>query len=69
MDAATIKAMGLLKANRNRLTKQQFRTLKGQVLSGDIAGAYKGLLKIQTQHKTNRNGGKHYECNHKRNPS
>ena len=31
----------------SKLTKQQYRTLKGQAISGDIAGAVKGLRKIQ----------------------
>lgn len=35
-----------MKAYNSRLTKQQFKTLRGQVLAGDIAGAMKGLRKI-----------------------
>lgn len=49
MDALGIKTMKLLKANRGQLTPQQFRTLKGQVLSGDITGAQKGLQKLLKQ--------------------
>lgn len=40
------QALKLLKANRHRLTLQQFRTLKGQCLAGDVEGAKKGFLKI-----------------------
>lgn len=28
------------------LTKQQYKTLKGQALAGDAAGANKGLMKL-----------------------
>lgn len=42
---------------QSNLTLQQFKTLKGQALSGDIAGAEKGLHKIK--------GGKHFEYNRK----
>lgn len=31
--------------NDNRITKQQYRTYKGQVLAGDIEGCLKGLQK------------------------
>lgn len=40
---ATLK---LIYAHRDRLTKQQILTLKGQVLSGDITGAIKGLARL-----------------------
>lgn len=36
----------LLKGARQRLTPQQYRTLRGQVLAGDSAGALKGLRKL-----------------------
>ena len=36
----------LLKEYKYKLTKQQYRTLKGQVLKGDIEGFRKGLFKI-----------------------
>ncbi len=42
---------------KSDLTPQQFKTLKGQALSGDIVGARKGLYKIK--------GGKHSEYNRK----
>ena len=35
-----------LKKNSEHLTRQQFLTLRGQALSGDIEGANKGLEKI-----------------------
>lgn len=35
-----------LRRNREKMTLQQYRTIKGQVLSGDVAGAYKGIAKI-----------------------
>jgi len=38
--------MKILKSHRDKLTAQQFRTLKGQVLSGNMDGAMKGLQKI-----------------------
>lgn len=39
-------AMKQLKAHREQLTRQQVRTLKGQILAGDIAGAMKGLDRL-----------------------
>ena len=36
----------LIKKHINILTRQQIKTLKGQLNSGDIVGAYKGLNKI-----------------------
>ena len=35
-----------LKACRDRLTTQQYKTLKGQILAGDGDGAMKGLRRI-----------------------
>lgn len=49
MDALIVETMNLLKANRDKLTRQQFRTLKGQVLAGDTTGATKGLQKLLKQ--------------------
>ena len=40
------EAMKQLKAHREQLTRQQVRTIKGQILAGDIAGAMKGLDRI-----------------------
>lgn len=36
----------LLKANSDRLTAQQYRTLKGQVLAGNSKASLKGLHKL-----------------------
>jgi len=35
-----------LKKHKGMLTKKQFKTLKGQALSGNINGAEKGIQKI-----------------------
>jgi hypothetical protein len=42
-----IGAARQLKACRSILTKQQYKTLKGQILAGDSAGAMKGLEKLR----------------------
>lgn len=42
----TNDAFARLKSARGNITKQQYRTLKGQILSGDIDGAMRGLQKI-----------------------
>lgn len=39
-------AMMALKQGRKYMTMQQIRTVKGQILSGNIIGAMKGLDKI-----------------------
>lgn len=39
-------AMMALKQGRKYMTRQQFRTIKGQILSGNISGAMRGLDKI-----------------------
>ena len=41
-----IRMLQQLKQHRQLLTKQQIRTLKGQILAGDVEGAEKGLNKI-----------------------
>lgn len=38
-----------LKRNKHLLTKQQWRTLKGQIMNGDKKGAIKGLKKIKAR--------------------
>ena len=40
------KALNLIKACRDRLKPQQYKTLKGQVLAGDPDGALRGLRAI-----------------------
>ena len=39
-------AMMALKQGRKYMTRKQIRTVKGQILSGNIIGAMKGLDKI-----------------------
>lgn len=41
-----LKALCDLKRHKELLTAQQFRTLKGQILAGDVTGYEKGLQKI-----------------------
>ena len=41
-----VNAMMFLKAYRPQLTRQQYHTLRGQVLAGDSVGAMKGLQRI-----------------------
>lgn len=36
----------LLSHYKDRLTKQQYKTLKGQILKGDFEGVKKGLVTI-----------------------
>lgn len=45
VDVDTV-ALGHLRSAKNRLTRQQFKTLRGQILAGDSAGAMKGLRSI-----------------------
>ncbi len=37
-----------------KLTPQQFRTLKGQALAGDLEGAIRGLKKIKEERNAKR---------------
>lgn len=39
-------ALKEIRKKKNRLTTQQMRTLKGQVLSGNVDGALRGLDKL-----------------------
>ena len=36
----------LLKKYKYKITKQQYKTFKGQILSGDIKGFKKGLFRL-----------------------
>lgn len=45
-NAETYQTLKLLKSNKHKLSFQQFRTLKGQCLAGDVEGARKGFFKI-----------------------
>lgn len=40
------KVMADLKNNKGRLTVQQYRTIKGQILAGDTVGAERGMKKL-----------------------
>ena len=40
------EAMNLLKTHRPHLTKQQYRTIKGQIQAGQPEAAMKGLEKL-----------------------
>lgn len=40
------QTLKLLKNNYYKLSPQQYKTLKGQCLSGDVEGAKKGFYKI-----------------------
>lgn len=46
MSRVNQKAIKKLKATRDRLTWQQYKTLRGQVLAGDDEGAMKGLRRL-----------------------
>ena len=39
----------LLNQYKNKLTRQQYKTFKGQILSGDTKGFIKGLQKLLLQ--------------------
>lgn len=53
MQQIDTKALIQIKACRDRLTVQQYRTLRGQVLAGDGDGAMKGLRKLLLSEGTN----------------
>lgn len=36
----------LLKDSKEYLTRQQYKTIKGQIIAGDIDGAQKGLQRL-----------------------
>lgn len=42
----TPEAITHLKTHRRHLTKQQYLTIKGQIIAGNIEGAMKGLQKL-----------------------
>ena len=43
-----------LKRDKNKLSFQQFRTIKGQIKSGDIEGAARGLDRLQAERRERR---------------
>lgn len=46
MQRIDMKAMMQLQACKDRLPRQAFRTIRGQILAGDSEGAMKGLRKV-----------------------
>lgn len=42
----TDTAFMMLHSFREKLTKQQYKTIRGQIIAGDIDGAMRGLQKI-----------------------
>lgn len=44
-----------LRHYKRQLTPQQYRTIKGQILSGDIEGADKGINKLCNQKEVKNN--------------
>ncbi len=53
----TPKAFHLLRMSRKKLTRQQYKTLCGQINAGDITGAMKGLEKLLKRQISQENGG------------
>ena len=59
----TNKALVIIQTNNPYLTRQQFKTLRGQILAGDPEGAMKGLQNIletrrqDREHPTRQNPG------------
>jgi hypothetical protein len=49
MQRVDFRAVMNLKACRDKLTRQQYKTLKGQILAGDGDGAMKGLRRLMAQ--------------------
>lgn len=39
-------ALGFLRGHKRRLSRQQYKTLKGQILAGDPDGALRGLQRL-----------------------
>lgn len=64
MQQLNTEALKLIKACRCRLTPQERKTLRGQVLAGDDKGALRGLIKIL---KRTEKGGVEYETREKSN--
>lgn len=46
MNKQTRKAYALLRKRRHSLSRQQIRTLKGQIKAGDAEGAMRGIKRI-----------------------
>lgn len=52
-------ALILLNAHHSQLTRQQFKTLRGQILAGDAKGAKKGLSNILERRQSVGNATRH----------
>ena len=50
------RALGHLRNAKRQLTRQQFQTLRGQILAGDPDGAMKGLQRLLQQRRGQTNG-------------
>ena len=50
-----VSFMYILKQNRSKLSAQQYRTLKGQAVSGNVDAARKGFHKILRRRHANAN--------------
>ena len=46
-----LNAYYFLKAKKQYLTKEQYYTIKGQIMAGDSAGAVKGIKRILARKK------------------
>jgi len=46
--------MWALRRHKRRLTKQQYKTIKGQILSGDGEGAMRGIATIAQRNERKR---------------
>lgn len=55
MGAVDNKALGRLLAAKSKLTRQQYKTLKGQILAGNAEGAMRGLEKLVNQKAVKQN--------------
>lgn len=53
MDAVDTRALGRLRNFKQQLTRQQFLTLRGQILTGDAEGAMRGLQRLLLYRSTN----------------
>ena len=49
------KALGRLLAHKKLLSRQQYKTIKGQILSGNVEGALRGLERIIEKEENHEN--------------
>ena len=49
-------AFRILKSHRGQLNRQQYNTIKGQILAGDTVGALKGMRRLLEQQKETSHG-------------